>query len=30
MNKPQRVELPNLSDTGSYILEIEPRVDTNT
>jgi len=30
VNKPQRVELPNLSDTGSYVLEIEPLVDTNT
>jgi FlaA1/EpsC-like NDP-sugar epimerase len=34
VNKPQRVELPNLSDTGSYVLEIEPQVehgvDTNT
>jgi FlaA1/EpsC-like NDP-sugar epimerase len=34
VNKPQRVERPNLSDTGSYILEIEPQiehgVDTNT
>ena len=34
MSKPQRVELPNLSDTGSYVLEIEPQiehgVDTNT
>jgi len=29
VEKPQRVELPNLSDTGSYVLEIEPRVDTN-
>jgi FlaA1/EpsC-like NDP-sugar epimerase len=26
---PQRVEPPNLSDTGSYVLEIDPRVDTN-
>src|SRR6185503_3184082 len=33
VDKPQRVERPNLSDTGSYVLEIEPRlergVDTN-
>ena len=29
VDKPQRVEPPNLSDTGSYVLEIEPRVDTN-
>jgi FlaA1/EpsC-like NDP-sugar epimerase len=29
VDKPQRVESPNLSDTGSYVLEIEPRVDTN-
>jgi FlaA1/EpsC-like NDP-sugar epimerase len=29
VNEPQRVERPNLSDTGSYVLEIEPRVDTN-
>jgi FlaA1/EpsC-like NDP-sugar epimerase len=29
VTKPQRVERPNLSDTGSYVLEIEPRVDTN-
>src|SRR5690348_1319092 len=28
---PRRVELPNLTDTGSYVIEIEPRVapDTN-
>jgi FlaA1/EpsC-like NDP-sugar epimerase len=29
VDKPQRVEPRNLSDTGSYVLEIEPRVDTN-
>jgi FlaA1/EpsC-like NDP-sugar epimerase len=29
VREPQRIELPNLSDTGSYVLEIEPRVDTN-
>jgi len=29
VNNPQRVELPNLSDTGSYTFEIGPRVDTN-
>jgi hypothetical protein len=29
VEKPRRVERPNLSDTGSYVLEIEPRVDTN-
>jgi FlaA1/EpsC-like NDP-sugar epimerase len=29
VDKPKRVEPPNLSDTGSYVLEIEPRVDTN-
>jgi FlaA1/EpsC-like NDP-sugar epimerase len=33
VDKPQRVEQPNLSDTGSYVLEIEPKiehgVDTN-
>jgi FlaA1/EpsC-like NDP-sugar epimerase len=31
VGEPQRIELPNLSDTGSYRLEIEPRVtgDTN-
>ena len=34
VNKPRRLEPPNLSDTGSYVIEIEPqiepRVDTNT
>jgi FlaA1/EpsC-like NDP-sugar epimerase len=30
VDKPERVQPPNLSDTGSYVLEIEPRVDTNT
>jgi FlaA1/EpsC-like NDP-sugar epimerase len=31
VNEPQRVLPPNLSDTGSYVLEIDPRVapDTN-
>jgi hypothetical protein len=29
VDKPQRLEPPNLSDTGSYVLELEPRVDTN-
>jgi FlaA1/EpsC-like NDP-sugar epimerase len=31
VSKPQRVEPPNLSDTGSYVLDLEPRVapDTN-
>jgi hypothetical protein len=29
VEEPQRVEPPNLSDTGSYKIEIEPRVDTN-
>jgi FlaA1/EpsC-like NDP-sugar epimerase len=29
VDKPERVQPPNLSDTGSYALEIEPRVDTN-
>jgi FlaA1/EpsC-like NDP-sugar epimerase len=29
VGEPKRVELPNLSDTGSYRIEIEPRVDTN-
>ncbi len=31
VREPQRIELPNLSDTGSYRLEVEPRVtgDTN-
>ncbi len=31
VREPQRIELPNLSDTGSYQLEVEPRVtgDTN-
>jgi FlaA1/EpsC-like NDP-sugar epimerase len=27
VDKPQRVERPNLSDTGSYVLDIEPRVE---
>jgi hypothetical protein len=27
VSKPQRVEPPNLSDTGSYKLEIQPRVE---
>ena len=30
VEKPQRVEPPNLSDTGSYKLEIEPRVAPDT
>jgi FlaA1/EpsC-like NDP-sugar epimerase len=29
VDKPRLVERPKLSDTGSYVLEIEPRVDTN-
>jgi FlaA1/EpsC-like NDP-sugar epimerase len=29
VDKPECVQPPNLSDTGSYVLEIEPRVDTN-
>jgi hypothetical protein len=31
VEKPQRVQPPNLSDTGSYLLDVEPRVapDTN-
>jgi FlaA1/EpsC-like NDP-sugar epimerase len=29
VTEPQRVELPSLSDTGSYQIEIAPRVDTN-
>ena len=33
VNKPQRLEPPSLSDTGSYVIEIEPQiehgVDTN-
>ena len=29
VDKPQLVERPNLSDTGSYVLDIEPRVDRN-
>jgi FlaA1/EpsC-like NDP-sugar epimerase len=29
VSTPQRVERPNLSDTGSYVLELEPRVDAN-
>jgi len=31
VHDPQRIELPNLSDTGSYRIELEPRVadDTN-
>ena len=33
VDKPQRVERPNLSDTGSYVLDLEPQiergVDTN-
>jgi FlaA1/EpsC-like NDP-sugar epimerase len=28
VNKPERLEPPSLSDTGSYVIEIEPRVDT--
>ncbi|HEU5476796.1 MAG TPA: nucleoside-diphosphate sugar epimerase/dehydratase [Gaiellaceae bacterium] len=27
VDKPQRVEPPNLSDTGSYVLDLEPRVE---
>ena len=27
VNEPQRVERPNLSDTGSYVLEIEPKIE---
>jgi len=27
VDKPQCVQPPNLSDTGSYVLEIEPRVE---
>jgi FlaA1/EpsC-like NDP-sugar epimerase len=27
VDKPQRVEPPNLSDTGSYVFDIEPRVE---
>jgi hypothetical protein len=27
VDRPQRVERPNLSDTGSYVLDIEPRVE---
>jgi FlaA1/EpsC-like NDP-sugar epimerase len=32
VSEPQRIELPNLSDTGSYVIDIEPRVapDTNS
>ena len=29
VSEPQRVGPPSLSDTGSYKIEIEPRVDTN-
>jgi hypothetical protein len=29
VNDPQRLQPPSLSDTGSYVIEIEPRVDTN-
>jgi FlaA1/EpsC-like NDP-sugar epimerase len=29
VSTPQRVERPNLSDTGSYVLELEPQVDAN-
>jgi FlaA1/EpsC-like NDP-sugar epimerase len=27
VNKPQRLEPPSLSDTGSYVIEIEPQVE---
>jgi FlaA1/EpsC-like NDP-sugar epimerase len=30
VTNPQRIELPNLSDTGSYTFEIEPRVKRDT
>ncbi|HEU5405061.1 MAG TPA: nucleoside-diphosphate sugar epimerase/dehydratase, partial [Gaiellaceae bacterium] len=30
VSNPQRVELPSLSDTGSYTFEIEPRVQRDT
>jgi FlaA1/EpsC-like NDP-sugar epimerase len=30
VSNPQRVELPSLSDTGSYTFEIEPRVKRDT
>jgi hypothetical protein len=30
VSNPQRVELPSLSDTGSYTFEIEPRVTRDT
>jgi FlaA1/EpsC-like NDP-sugar epimerase len=29
VSKPQRVELPDLSDTGSYVLDVKPQVDRN-
>jgi FlaA1/EpsC-like NDP-sugar epimerase len=29
VDKPQLVERPKISDTGSYVVDIEPRVDTN-
>jgi FlaA1/EpsC-like NDP-sugar epimerase len=30
VKEPQRIELPNLSDTGSYRLDLEPRVTPDT
>jgi hypothetical protein len=30
VHEPQRIELPNLSDTGSYRLELDPRVRNDT
>ena len=30
VDKPQLVERPQLSDTGSYVLELEPRVSPDT
>ena len=30
VSNPQRIELPSLSDTGSYTFEIEPRVQRDT
>jgi hypothetical protein len=30
VEKPERVQPPNLSDTGSYKIEIEPRVEADS
>jgi FlaA1/EpsC-like NDP-sugar epimerase len=30
VTKPQRLQPPNLSDTGSYVIDIEPRVEVDS